>query len=176
MRPDDNENAWTGASISLAVPGGVRAGLSRGEIFYGDLVTTTPFENLLVSVELEGRVIREALELSVANEDSLILLQVSGLKVVYNMRNEPNNRTVSIDVLCRVCSNGIPRYEPIVEDQFYRVVLPSFLAGGGDGFVMIGEGLRNPIYGLRDIDALSNYVEKNSPINIPPLTGRITFV
>lgn len=173
IQPDD-EDAWTGAAISLTVPGGIRSGLSSGEIFYGDLVTTTPFENLLHSVELQGKVIREALEFSVFNEDSLMLLQVSGLKIVYNMNNQPNNRIVSLLALCRVCD--IPRYELIDDEKYYRVVMPSFLAEGGDGFTMIGEGARNTIYGPLDIDAVTDYVEKNSPLNIPPITGRISFV
>lgn len=130
----------------------------------------------MFSVELEGKVIKEALEFSVAKENSLMLLQVSGLKVVYNMTNEPYDRVVSLDALCRVCENDIPRYEPIVAEKFYRVVLRSFLAGGGDGFTMIGEGVRNPITGPLDIDALTDYVKKFSPFNLPPLTGRITFV
>lgn len=165
---------WTGAAMCLTVPGGVRAGLTSGELFYGDLVTTTPFENILQSSELQGKVIREALEFSVADETSLMMLQVSGLKVVYNMSREVNNRIVSLDVLCRVCV--IPRYEPIKDEEYYRVVLPSFLAGGGDGFTMVAEGVRNSIYGPLDIDALTDYVRKNSPINLPPLSGRIGFV
>lgn len=172
IKPDND--GWCGATISLTVPGGIRAGLTRGEIFFGDLVTTTPFENLLYSVELQGKVIKEALEFSVANEDSLILLQVSGLRVVINMENQANNRVVSIDALCRVCV--VPRYEPIDAEKYYRVVLPSFLADGGDNFTMIAEGVRNIIYGPRDIDALKSYVEKTSTFSIPSLTGRITFV
>ena len=116
------------------------------------------------------------MEFSVANEKSLILLQVSGLRIVYNLQNLPYNRTVSIDALCRVCDNNTPKYEPIVAEKFYRVSLPSFLANGGDGFTMLLDGARNTVYGPRDIDALNDYVKKNSPFNIPPLTGRITFV
>lgn len=147
-----------------------------GEIFYGDLVTTTPFENLLHNIELQGKVIREALEFAVADKESLILLQVSGLRVVYNIENEANNRIVLLDVLCRVCERDIPRYEPIDDEQFYRLSVPSFLAEGGDGFTMIGENARNTIFGPRDIDALSSYFEKNSPLSLPPLSGRISFM
>lgn len=159
----------------MTAPGGIRAGLTKGEIFYGDLVTTTPFENLLHSIELQGKVIREALEFSVANEDSMIILQVSGLRVVYDMTKEANKRIVQLDVLCRICDRSVPKYEPIDEEEFYRVSMPEFLALGGDGFTMIGEKSRNTIFGPRDIDALTAYVEKNSPINMPPLAGRITF-
>lgn len=140
------------------------------------MVTTTPFENLLHNIELQGKIIREALEFSVADEKSVMLLQMSGLKVVYDMERKPYDRIVSLDVLCRICVRDIPRYEPIDDEKFYRVSVPSFLAEGGDGFTMIGENARDTIYGPRDIDALSAYVEKNSPFSLPPLTGRISFL
>jgi 5'-nucleotidase len=160
----------------MTIPGGIRSGLTQGNLFYGDLVTTMPFENLLYSVELQGKVIKEALEFSVADSNSLILLQVSGLKVVYNMLNDPYNRMVSLHTLCRVCVNNIPKYEQVNDEAFYRVVMPDFLARGGDGFQMIADHGRYIIFGPRDIDALSSYVEKNSPINMPPLMGRISFI
>lgn len=160
----------------MAVPGGVRAGLLSGEIFYGDLITTTPFENELVSIELQGKVILEALEFSVANPASTITLQVSGLKVVFDMKKDAHNRVTSLYALCRVCDNNIPKYEPVEDEKYYRVVVPSFLAGGGDGFTMIASGSRNPIVGPLDIEALTAYVEKNSPLVMPTMTGRIKFV
>ncbi|CRK87057.1 CLUMA_CG000820, isoform A [Clunio marinus] len=169
----DNEG-WTGASIALVNPGGIRAGLSRGDIVYGDIITTTPFENSVHNIELQGKFIRQSLEFSVANNESLILLQVSGLKVVYNMANEANNRIVSLDVLCRVCD--VPRYEPIDDEKFYRLAMPDFLAGGGDGFTMIGENKRNTIVGPLDIDALENFIYKNSPMTLPFVMGRIMFL
>lgn len=175
MNKTDGEG-WTGAAISLAVPGGVRAGLTAGEIFYGDLITTTPFENELHSIELQGKVILEALEFSVANPDSTLTLQVSGLKVVFDMTRDAYKRVTSLFALCRVCENNIPRYEPIEAEKYYRVVVPSFLAGGGDGFTMIASGARNSIVGPLDIDALTSYVEKNSPLIMPAATGRITLV
>lgn len=174
IKPDSDNDSWTGATISLANPGGLRAGLTNGEIVFGDVITTTPFENFLHSIELQGKVIREALEFSVGNEDNLGLLQVSGIKVTYDMKKSTNNRIVSLLVLCRVCE--VPRYEPIDNEKFYRVVVPSFLAGGGDDFSMIREGARNLIIGPLDIDALTDHITKNSPINTPFLTGRITFV
>jgi 5'-nucleotidase len=143
-------------------------------IFYGDLVTVNPFENSLYSVELQGKIIRQAMEFSVANDESSILLQVSGLKIVYDMKRDPNDRIIELNVLCRACD--IPRYESIEDEQFYRVIMPSFLADGGDGFTMIGENVKNIIHGPRDIDALSDYIEKFSPFALPPVSGRISFV
>lgn len=150
--------------------------MTKGEIIFGDLFTTTPFENTLHSVELQGKYIREGLEFSMSGVGYLNLLQVSGLHVVFDMKREPHNRVVSLDVLCRICEGNIPKYGPIDDEKYYRVVMPSYLAEGGDGFAMFGEQSRNTIYGPRDVDALANYVERNSPLSKPPSAGRITFL
>jgi 5'-nucleotidase len=160
----------------LALAGGIRASLLKGDIVYGDLVASTPFENLVYSVELPGKAIKEALEFAFLDETSKNLLQVSGLKVVFDLSREANNRVVSIDVLCRICENNIPKYEPIDLEAFYRVAMPSYLAEGGDHFSMIPTNFRNLIYGPRDIDALTDYITKHSPIIKPPMSGRIMFV
>lgn len=154
----------------------MRAGLSSGEIYYGDLVTTTPFENQLHNIELQGKYLREALEFSVADPADLIVLQVSGLKIVYNMTKPAYNRITSLHVLCRVCPNNVPRYEAINDEAFYRVALAAFLSGGGDGFTVIAANRRDIIYGPLDIESLDEYVARNSPLSIPPVTGRISFV
>ena len=173
IQPEGDEG-WTGATIALASPGGIRTGLGIGDIVWGDLVTSTPFENILQSFELPGFAIRDALEYSVSNENSLILLQISGLKVVYNMSLPSYERIVSLKALCRVCDS--PKYEEVEDDKYYRIVAPGFLGQGGDGFRAIGQNARNRIYGPVDIDALTNFVEKNSTFNIPPVMDRITFV
>lgn len=166
---------WTGTSIALALPGGIRTGFTKGQIYYGDLVASTPFENALHSVELQGKVIKEIFEFSFISE-IITVPQVSGLKVVYDLKRELNDKVVSIEVLCRICENNVPKYEPIDYEKYYRVAMPSYMSGGGDGFVMIPENSRNLIYGPLDIEALEKYTEKNSPIIKPPSAGRITFV
>lgn len=171
----DNQG-WTGTAIALALPGGIRSGLMKGKIVYGDLISSTPFENILHSIELQGKFLKETFEFSVLNENSKSLLQVSGLKVVFDMKNTANNRVVSIEILCRICENNVPKYETIDYEKFYRVAMPSYLADGGDNFTMIPKNSRNLIVGPVDIDALTNYIEKHSPMIKPPLTGRITFV
>ena len=128
----------------MHLPGDIRAGLKRGDVSYGDLMTTTPFENILHNVELQGKHIRAALEFSVAKRESLKVLQISGLKVVYNLENEINNRIVSLNVLCRICD--LPKYEPIDDEQWYRVVMVNYLAEGGDNFIMISDNAKNTKY------------------------------
>lgn len=53
----------------------------------------------------------------------------------YDLSRKPGDRVVKLDVLCTWCR--VPSYEPLRMDELYRVILPSFLASGGDGFQMI---------------------------------------
>lgn len=169
-----DDGGWSAATIALTNPGGIRAGLSKGTITFGDLITTTPFENDLYSVELEGRYIREALEFAVHDLNNVVLLQVSGLKIVYDKSRAENQRVVSVHALCRICD--VPRYELLDDAKTYRVAMASFLMGGGDGYTMISEQAKSPIRGKRDIDALADYVSYASPLGVPGVLGRITFV
>ena len=54
--------------------------------------------------------------------------------------------------------------------------MPDFLARVGDGFAMIQNNARNMVMGPAEIDALNDYVEKNTPFNKPPMAGRVTFL
>lgn len=62
--------------------------------------------------------------------------------MVYDLSRKPGDRVVKLDVLCTQCR--VPSYEPLRMDEIYKVILPSFLANGGDGFQMIkDEALRH---------------------------------
>lgn len=85
----------------------------------------------------------QALEFSVAHETSgrWHMLQVSGLRTVFNFKNPIGERVVSVHALCNKCK--IPVYEPLDQFKYYRVIMPSFLADGGDGFTWFKEFGRN---------------------------------
>lgn len=124
-------------------------------------------------MEVQGKYIKEALEYGV-RYDSPSVMQVSGIKVVYNMTAPINSRILTLDVLCRVCD--VPKYDPINSEEWYRIVMPSFIALNGDNFAMIRDNRRNHKVGVLDIDALTEYVEQISPIGITGVKGRITLL
>jgi 2',3'-cyclic-nucleotide 2'-phosphodiesterase (5'-nucleotidase family) len=152
----------------------MRTGLTKGNIVFGDLIATTPFENILNLVEIPGITIRESLEYSVSNTSSMRVMQVSGVKVVYNLTREPYDRIVDVKVLCQKCD--VPKYEALDNFKIYKVVLAAYVAEGGDGFTMFPKYIKNIEIGSRDVDALAEYVAKISPITLPPTLGRIKFV
>ncbi|KAG5676388.1 hypothetical protein PVAND_006228 [Polypedilum vanderplanki] len=170
---DDEEGAWTYATIAITNPGGVRGSLISGELSYSNLVTTTPFENTCDRAEVQGKHIREALEFSVRTSSPSVL-QTSGIQVVFNRTRPAYSRVQSLKVLCRLCD--VPRYEDIEDETWYRVIINNFLFQNGDNFAMLRDNMRNHKVGDVDIDALKTYIERNSPITMLPPRGRVTFV
>ena len=61
----------------------------------------------------------------------------AGFQVEIDLSKSPNNRVKSINILCTGCR--VPRYEPLEDDAAYKVVMPSYLVDGGDGYTMIKE-------------------------------------
>lgn len=146
--------------------------MEKGNIIYADLIAVIPFENIYHIIELNGTAIREVLEFAVFDFSNV--LQVAGIKVVYDKTRAPYDRIVDLKIICQACE--VPHYQPIDHSKFYKIILPEYLALGGDEFTMIPKYSRNTIIGARDIDALVEYVEKMSPIALPPMSGRISFV
>lgn len=101
------------------------------------------------------------------------MLPSSGIKIVYNNTNPIGQRVVSVDLLCNACT--VPRYYPLELTKFYRIVVNSFMAGGGDGLSILNEQKRNHVIGPLDMDVLTTYVERQSPIMIG-IEGRTTIL
>ncbi|KAI9590375.1 hypothetical protein GQX74_008543 [Glossina fuscipes] len=179
----DKENCksgstWTKAPIALAHAGSLRSPLQQGGMYihYSDALLLAPFTNMVVGYDLPGAKLKEALEFSAApkNEDEKRrFLQMSGVKVTYNMTRPANNRIVDL----KVRTNGCPydRYENLDENKMYRVASPSFLQGGGDSFKMLRDYAKNINNQKIDLDALLDYIKKFSPIASKP-EGRITII
>uniref|UniRef100_A0A4X1VLH1 5'-nucleotidase n=1 Tax=Sus scrofa TaxID=9823 RepID=A0A4X1VLH1_PIG len=96
----------------------------------------------------------------------------NGIHVTYDLSRNPGDRVVKLDVLCTQCR--VPSYEPLRTDEVYKVILPSFLASGGDGFRMIKEEALKHDSGDQDINVVSGYILKMRVI-YPAVEGRIQF-
>jgi len=122
------------ASVVLMNSGGIRADLERGDVTVGDIYAMMPFDNTIVLVELTGSQLKEALESGVATDGSGGLLhgivQVSGLNFTWDPK-APNGQKVK-----NVYVDG----RPLGSDAGYLVATNSFMAGGGDGYYVFGQG------------------------------------
>ncbi len=111
--------------IALINSGSLRASILPGKVTFGDILTTLPFNTVVLSVKLPGKTIREMLSMSASfkPEDQIGgFLQVSGVRFVIE-----NGQAKEIFV----------GDEPLEDSRIYSVALPDFLLVGGDGYSMI---------------------------------------
>ena len=166
------------AVVAFMNPGGIRtdAGFvfapsgseGPGEVTYGEAFAVQPFGNSLVTMTLTGAQIETLLEQQWEGQDPPgRVLQVSeGFSYTWDPNAPVGDRvdpaTITIDGT------------PIDLNASYRVTVNSFLADGGDNFVVLREGT-DRVGGDVDLDALVDYFAANSPID-PPATDRIDVV
>ncbi|KAJ2954876.1 hypothetical protein O0L34_g3197 [Tuta absoluta] len=163
---DKKGNKWHYAHFCVINQGGIRAAIPPGVLTYESILLSTPFENNVEVFDLRGDYILEMLEYAVANEPypGARMLQVSGIRVVYDGARAANERVVNVTIRCIECE--VPRYEPLQLNKYYKVVSQSFLGDGGDGFSMISENRSEPdVIGV-DYDVLMRYIQKQSPVFI----------
>ncbi|XP_074847051.1 5'-nucleotidase isoform X2 [Carettochelys insculpta] len=138
-----DENSWNHVSMCILNGGGIRSPIdernNNGTITMEDLLAVLPFGSTADLIELKGSTLKEAFEHSVHRHGlgTGELLQVGGIHVVYDLSRPPGSRVVSIEVLCTACR--VPAYVPLQMDETYKVILPSFLQQGGDGYSMLKE-------------------------------------
>lgn len=166
--------------ISFISCGSIHTSLNTGPITYSDLRMVLPFDNTIDTFELRGDHLRTVFEHAVDaswRENTFIgkwLLQVSGIRVVYNMTMPVYNRVVSIEIR-RINESNVIEYQPIDHNAYYLCATQSFLVAGGDGYEMIKTHQRNHRKGPSDIDAVVQYLETHS-INDRKPDGRLTFL
>jgi 5'-nucleotidase len=175
---DATASATTGnAVIALMNPGGIRADLPYnlaingfaydGAVTYGNAFTVQPFGNSLVTMTLTGAQIKTALETQFAGCNGQTverILQVSnGFNYTYAASNTCNARVTALTL------NGLA----INPAASYRVTVNSFLADGGDGFVVLKDGA-DRLGGDVDTDAFEKYLQANAGGVAPGPMNRIT--
>ncbi|MCM3323165.1 5'-nucleotidase C-terminal domain-containing protein [Cytobacillus kochii] len=164
-----NESVPT--QIAMQNGGGIRASIAQGEITLGDVLTVLPFGNMLVTLDLTGEEIKQALEHSVANieEGAGQFMQVAGLRFKFDQAQPVGERVHGVEVKV----DG--EYIAINEDETYTVATNAFTADGGDGYDMFkkakDEGRITELFEV-DYDVFSTYLENNNPV-APEVEGRI---
>jgi 5'-nucleotidase len=172
--------------VALMNPGGIRADLAEdadGDVTYGAAFSVQPFNNYLVTKTFTGAELLAVLEeqWNGDNEGPAAdnkILQIAGFEYAYSRdaaesTDESVTAVVPGSVLVDLDGDGDPE-TPLEPSGEYRVVLNSFLAGGGDGFATLGDGA-DPYFGGLDIDAMAAFLGA-VPAYTPPATDRITVV
>ncbi len=148
-----------GAQIAFTNPGGVRTDLvprtPDGSVSYGDLFAMQPFGNTLVTMTLTGAQLERILEAQWRRDsERVVFLQPSaGFTYAWSAQGARGAHIV----------RGSMQLDgrPIAPNDRLRVTVNSFLAAGGDGFVLFREG-RDRVGGPLDIDALAEFIRARS--------------
>ena len=150
------------ADIAFQNSGGIRANMPAGKITLEQVYAILPFDNILISMDLTGKQVLQILEQSALLEHGV--LQVSGLKVKYDLTKPSGERVVAAE------ANG----SPIRQEKLYRTVTNDFLAAGGDKFAGFKQG-RNVRYGDEQRDVFIRYIKQHSPVR-PEIENRIVIL
>jgi 2',3'-cyclic-nucleotide 2'-phosphodiesterase (5'-nucleotidase family) len=148
----------TGADVAIQNNGGIRTTIPRGKITLEQVYMLLPFENNLMTMDLTGAQIAGILE---QNAKTGGMLQVSGLKVLYDLAAPEGARVQALSIGGR----------PVEPSRNYRVTTNDFLAAGGDRFGIFRDG-KNAVIGDSVRDAFLDYLREKSPVS-PRTEGRI---
>lgn len=128
------------AMLAITNSGGLRAELPEGEVTYGDVFETLPFNNALTVMRVKGRMLRELVRVGFAGVHGG--LQVSeGVTVVVDRAAPGACAESDLDGDGEVTPLDRSRLasllvdgRPVDDDADYVIVTNDFLAGGGDGW------------------------------------------
>lgn len=165
----DSLRAMSHADVAVLNPGGLRADLKKGELKYGAVYEVLPFDNAVATLDISGAQLRRLLDAAFGSRKGVF--QISGLEVKLA-------RCPLADRLREVTING----KALIDASHYRVVMPDFLARGGDGLgpvlatieprqVDLGQ---NRGSNLRD-ELVTFWLDKKPPFTAPK-PGRVVFL
>lgn len=167
---------FTGADVAFENAGGIRAGLDAGDITYQDVISISPYGNIVVTKRLTGKEILDILNQSMAigkacddvytiqkeavqkgedpyqyswPEDSGSYLQFSGIDIETN----ENGQIISAKI------NGAD----VVENQMYVVAMNNYL-GESDVYTALPEAGLEQEFGTCE-QALVKYIQNRNNMN-----------
>lgn len=140
----------TGADVGLTSGGGLRDSLREGPLQLRDLLQVLPFGNRVVTIDMSGTELQGYLQqVALKTPGSGAYLQQSGAR--YRLEA---GRLQALHVGSK----------PIDAHGRYKVVMPSFVAGGGDGYPDLRghAGWRDS--GWTDVPLLRAYIERRGGV------------
>lgn len=178
----------SGADISFAAPLSFNTQIRKGGIFVKDLFKLYKYENMLYTMELSGKEIKDYLEYSYSlwvnqmesEKDDLLLFDP-------DRKNHLKNPIYNFDSAAGICYTvdvTKPKGEririlkmmdgsPFVPDRKYRVAINSYRGNGGGGLLTLGAGIPQEQLKKRIIQTtehdfrflMMQYIQKKGTIN-----------
>jgi 2',3'-cyclic-nucleotide 2'-phosphodiesterase (5'-nucleotidase family) len=162
----------TGAPVAVALmnAGGMRRStIGEGELRARDIFELLPFENALVTLELNGEQVKKLLEMIVSAREAQ-----SGARIVYRTNAEKKQELVSAKL--RDAQNNEVEIDP---KGIYTVVTIDYLYKvGGDRYGILQQGKNVKELGITLRDAIIGYVKSETAAGRDikaNLDGRFSF-
>ncbi|CAH1733426.1 unnamed protein product [Aphis gossypii] len=171
-------SGWTDAAVAITLSSSIQSSIdaskTQGIIYESDIRRVLPYKTRLYKVTITGKTLLKALEHSASMHDykncSLPenniyggFMQMSGMHVTYDIKNVVGSRVRSVTIRCSECK--LPSYEPIDLEKKYTIMIPKYMAFGGDQYKMIKDELISiKSLNITETDAFLSYVKENKPI------------
>ncbi|PKL09270.1 MAG: bifunctional metallophosphatase/5'-nucleotidase [Spirochaetae bacterium HGW-Spirochaetae-7] len=153
-----------GVDFAINNGGGIRADLPAGDITLKSVFTVLPFDNSVTVLKLKGSDIQALFDFIVTTPGKGAFPQVS------------DGVSFTINLVTNKCENVLIGGKPIDPAKIYTVATNSYMATGGDGYVMFKNALSFYETSQFQRDALITYVRKLGKPLVPELKGRITII
>lgn len=151
--------------VAIVNGGNIRGSINEGPITLSDAFRVLAFDNTVVTFQLTGAELREALEngVSQVEQGSGRFPQVSGMSYVFERGRPAGQRVVEVRV------GG----QPLDPARLYSVATNDFLADGGDGYAVfrLGRQRRDTQLDLREL--FIEHIRRVGSVSAR-LDGRIT--
>ena len=162
-----------GADIAFMNSGGIRDELPTGELKYADMFVVSPFDNYPAIVKLTGKQVTDILRGTTGGSRGI--MQVSGLRYSYDAGKDADKPPEQRGD--RLVSVSLEDGSPLDPEKVYTVVMPDFIAAGGDGTeeVMKGVPAENiqVLYAKPIRDVAIDVLKKRPMPLVPKTEGRI---
>lgn len=178
---EEYHNQYPDVNIAIVQGGRIRTSIYHDDgtpfsLTRGDWISVLPFSDTLVIVTMNGTILKQSLEHSVSTwrtiDSTGQFQQFSGMKVTYDLAKPVGSRVVEAKAVCSNC--GFYKLQDIQDSYEYKLMMPFFLADGGDGYDMFIELPRQSL-SYNELDSILHYMKKYSPVDAR-LDGRITVL
>ena len=174
---EEYRELYSDVNIAIVQGGRIRTSLYHDgtpfTLTRGDWINVLPFSDTLVIVTMNGTILKQSLEHSVSTwrttDSTGQFQQMSGMEVTYDLAKPVGSRVVEAKAVCSNC--GFYKLQDIQDGYEYKVMMPFFLADGGDGYSMFIELPRETLP-YNELDSVLHYLKKYSPVNTQ-VDGRI---
>ncbi len=139
------------AEVGIMNSGGVRSDLPKGPITVGQVYEIMPFDNDIVTFEMQGKNLQKIVQISAERLGVSKNLQFSGLK--YSLKNKKVQQVWIQD-------------QPLQAERWYRVSAPTYVFDGNEA-IAFDSPRKAETSGLLIRDVLIEYLQKKGKVQAP---------